>query len=413
MPPVALSGLPADLGNLRVDDGAGPAYLEALAARLAERGAHIEVEEPEYLSPALLLERFHEWGRESISVVRSDASLLSRMEIGRWAETSAARRALDRASRALSVRGRLRAARDRWWARVASAEFWRGARSAATEDEWRWLTSSYTVLLYHRLAGELTPGQERVDVAPAKFDAQMALLRRLRFRPLEPGQLDGLTSPGASIGHRSMLVTVDDAFRDVVRPLLRHADLRPELFVPTAAVGGEADWLDGVRVASWEELRALSRSGVRFGGHSRRHLDLTTLTEEEAQAEIRGSGEDLRHALGVRPSSFAYPNGRHGERERQLVRAAGYSHAFATTTGRNGPGTDRYALNRVSVKAWDSRLSFLWKAFTGVQPPERWERWLLIRAGIERRLARAVRGARPRGRAASRQTPEPSLRPEP
>jgi hypothetical protein len=86
MPPVALSGLPADLGNLRVDDGAGPAYLEALAARLAERGAHIEVEEPEYLSPALLLERFHEWGRELIS-----ASLLSRMEIGRWAETSAAR----------------------------------------------------------------------------------------------------------------------------------------------------------------------------------------------------------------------------------------------------------------------------------------------------------------------------------
>jgi hypothetical protein len=270
MPPVALSGLPADLGNLRVDDGAGPAYLEALAARLAERGAHIEVEEPEYLSPALLLERFHEWGRELISVVRSDASLLSRMEIGRWAETSAARRALDRASRALSVRGRLRAARDGWWARVASAEFWRGARSAATEDEWRWLTSSYTVLLYHRLAGELTPGQERVDVAPAKFDAQMALLRRLRFRPLEPGQLDGLTSPGASIGHRSMLVTVDDAFRDVVRPLLRHADLRPELLSrrPRSAArptGSTACALRAGRSSERSRGRACASAGTAAG----------------------------------------------------------------------------------------------------------------------------------------------------
>jgi peptidoglycan/xylan/chitin deacetylase (PgdA/CDA1 family) len=413
MPPVAVSDLPADLGDLRVEDGAGPARLEALAAQLAERGARAEAEEPEYLSINLLLERFHEWGRESIVVVRSDPSLLSRMEIGRWAETTAPRRAVDRASRALSARARLPGARDRWWARVAAAEFWRGARSAATEDEWRWITSSYTVLLYHRLAGELRPGQERIDVPPAKFDSQMALLRRLRFRPLEPGRLDRLAAPGACVGRRSVLVSVDDASRDVVLPLLRHADLRPELFVPTGGVGGEADWLDGVSLVSWEELRALSRSGVRLGGHSRTHPDLTTLTDDEAEAEIRGCAEDLRRALGAAPSSFAYPNGRHGERERRLVRAAGYSHAFATTTGRNGPGTDRYALHRVSVKAWDSRLSFLWKALTGEQPPQRWERWLLVRAGIERRLARAVRGARPRGRAASRRTPEPPPQPEP
>jgi hypothetical protein len=70
---------------------------------------------------------------------------------------------------------------------VADAAFWAGARAAATGEEWARLTaSSYVVLTYHRLAGDRTPGQERLDVDPAMFRRHLRWLRRLGFRPLSP-----------------------------------------------------------------------------------------------------------------------------------------------------------------------------------------------------------------------------------
>ena len=40
------------------------------------------------------------------------------------------------------------------------------------------------MLLYHRLAGELKPGQERLDVPPAQFARQLRLLRRAGLHPV-------------------------------------------------------------------------------------------------------------------------------------------------------------------------------------------------------------------------------------
>ncbi|HET9593617.1 MAG TPA: hypothetical protein VFP17_11950, partial [Solirubrobacterales bacterium] len=138
-------------------------------------------------------------------------------------------------ARALAPRSR------RWRELAEDLAQWKRLREEASETEWRRLTSSYAVLVYHRFAGELKPGQERIDLDPRRFRRQLRLLRALGFRtlPLEEivafhaGELNDLP-------RRRFAITVDDAMADAVEPLRRSAKLAPQLFVPTAEVGKSA-----------------------------------------------------------------------------------------------------------------------------------------------------------------------------
>ena len=333
-----------------------------------------------------MVERAELRGRLAVEALRSDPRRLAGTEAGTWFDAGwkrrIVRRALARLPRSL---------------RPSDAAFWAGVRSTASRAEWRRLTrSSYVALYYHRLAGDGKVGQERLDVAPERFDRQIRLLRLLRFRPLAPLDLQAFHAGELTdLPPRSYLVTVDDGFRDCVEPLLRHADVRPQLFVPTQEVGGRSWWAGEEPLASWEELERLASAGVAIGSHTRRHASLPELDGPALVDELEGSRRDLEARLASVPL-LAYPHGRSDAASRSAARAAGYRAAFTTDPGRNGAGTDPYRLRRIGVKAWDSRLSFLWKVATGELLPARWEAWRIRRArpsSLRRRAKRAGRAA--------------------
>jgi peptidoglycan/xylan/chitin deacetylase (PgdA/CDA1 family) len=380
---------------------AGAGGHEAVAVRLWRLGARLTWSESSpAIPPRVLVRRFREWGVGSVAVLRRDPELLPELALGGWFESALAVRAARRAGAAATRATAVLRNTPYVLGLAADLAFWGGVASATTPDEWSLLTRGYTALLYHRLAGELKPGQERVDVPPQKFDGQMRLLRRLGFETLAAAELADVHARRQPVPRRTAVVTLDDAFADAVEPVLRHASLHPLVFVPTAEPGLPVPWLGGEEVASWEQLRELADAGVDLGGHTRSHVDLVAADDATAEVEIRGSRDDLSERLGITSLAFAYPHGRHGSRERILTRTTGYSFAFTTSTGRNGVGTDAFALRRVSVKAWDSRLSFAFKLFTGEQPPAPWERWLLLRAAIAGRLGQALHFGRARARAA-------------
>jgi peptidoglycan/xylan/chitin deacetylase (PgdA/CDA1 family) len=172
---------------------------------------------------------------------------------------------------------------------------------------------------------------------------------------------------------------VDDGLLDAVGPLQKQAAAAPQLFVSTAELRGSAHWLDGEPTMGWEDVERLLAAGVAVGSHARTHRSLTEQDPAALEEEIAGSLADLRALLTAPVPVIAYPNGRHDEAVRAAVEAAGYEAAYGTEKGRNGAGTDRFCLRRVSVHAADGSLAVLWKVMTGEPVPALFRWWRRVR----------------------------------
>jgi peptidoglycan/xylan/chitin deacetylase (PgdA/CDA1 family) len=342
----------------------GAATAEAIAVRLRRRGVPLRWAEPDALShPRALLELCRARGRSSVELWRADPSLLTELQLGAWSQASFVHRVARRLPLHALHKGRLlRLAAER--------NFWAGVRQAASALEWRRLTACYTALVYHRLAGDGKPGQERIDLRPQRFARQLRLLRRFGFRPLSPEELLAFHG-GGGLPRRAFVITVDDGTTDCRGPLVDHLAFAPQLFVCTGVVGGAATWLDGEPLLSWDELAFMVSEGIAVGGHGRTHRPLDGLDNAELESEVAGSLSDLVERLAEPLRVLAYPNGRHDHAVRAAAISAGYQAAWTTVKGRNGLGTDPWCLRRISIHAADGPLAALWKVVTGEPPPWR------------------------------------------
>jgi hypothetical protein len=101
---------------------------------------------------------------------------------------------------------------------------------------------------------------------------------------------------------------------------------------------------------------------------------LTGLDPGEVVDELTGSLSDLRAELDASIDVIAYPYGDHDLNVRRASLESGFRAAYTTAKGRNGVGTDRYCLRRVSVHGADGTLAVLWKVLTGEGLPRGWLR---------------------------------------
>jgi peptidoglycan/xylan/chitin deacetylase (PgdA/CDA1 family) len=378
-PPVhRVSGPAALLDEAAAGLPAGPASAEAIAVRLRRRGVTLGEGEPALLDRAALLEWSRARGAHSVALVRAAPDLLPELQLGAHHQALAGKRAARRLlSRLPPAAPAARTARGRALKPLADAAFWAGVRSAATRAEWLRLTRGYTALLYHRLAGEMKPGQETLDLPPERFAAQMRLLRALRFHPLSLAEAAAFhADPRAVLPRRACLVTADDGFADCTPVLIAHAARRPALFVPTQEAGGRARWNGGEPVSGWDELTGLRAAGGELGAHSRTHADLPELPDDRLDDEVGGALADLERRAPGAPPTFAYPYGHHDARVREAARRAGVAIAYTTAVGANGAGTDPWCLRRATVKAYHSLPAFVFLALTAEHLPVRWDRRL-------------------------------------
>jgi len=368
----------------------GAAGAEAAAVRVRREGVPLRWGKPDDVPNVRTLIRFcHERGRSSVAIARQDPALRGELQIGAWFHAPLFARMVRRFASRLPGRA-LAAARSPRTLRVAAdAAFWAGVRSAATRSEWQRLTArSFVALVYHRLAGDGKPGQEKLDISPARFANHLRLLRALRFHVLSADDVLASLRGEIDVPRRSVVLTFDDGTIDCLDPLRRHARQAPILFVPTREVGGPAHWLDGEPTMSWDDVRALARCSVGVGAHARHHRPLAGLHPAELADEVAGSLVDLRRELPAAIAILAYPNGSHDLDVRTATEAAGFEAAFTTEKGKNGLATDPFCLRRISVHRFDGPLAFAWKAATGESPP----RWLgpLGRRRLERGALPAV-----------------------
>ncbi len=120
------------------------------------------------------------------------------------------------------------------------------------------------------------------------------------------------------------------------RPILNAAGLKASYGIITGEVGSSP-------YMSWSNITTLKNEGNEIAGHSRTHPDLTTLTSAQAQAEVKGSFDDLV-AQGFVPKSFLYPVGGVNPAIEQITKNAGYSGSRGSYWGLNSPTANKYAL---------------------------------------------------------------------
>lgn len=181
-------------------------------------------------------------------------------------------------------------------------------------------------LAYHGV-GEVPLGRDphRLFVAPRHFRSHVERLRVWGYRLVTFGELARLAGEGSAEGHAAL--TFDDGPVDNVEalaPLLDELRVPATVFLVSGWLGRPYPWAPETRLVTEDEARALQRSGLEIGAHTRTHADLSALRYEEALDELAGSKRDLEEMLDAPVEVAAYPFGRASADTIRACRDAGF-----------------------------------------------------------------------------------------
>jgi peptidoglycan/xylan/chitin deacetylase (PgdA/CDA1 family) len=191
------------------------------------------------------------------------------------------------------------------------------------------------ILMYHRI-DRITPDlpslTRALTVSPAVFSQQMGWIESHGYHTITQLQLWDALMHGRPLPAHPVLVTFDDAYRDVVAyaaPVLRHEHEHATAYVITDRLshGRRSPWM------LWTQLRLLERDGFDIGSHTVSHADLVAVGPTEARLQLRSSRFALQNFLDHPVQWLAYPYGRVDLAVEQLAQAAGYVLAVTTQGG--------------------------------------------------------------------------------
>ena len=130
-------------------------------------------------------------------------------------------------------------------------------------------------------------------------------------------------TPGA------VALTFDDGFRNFLEyglPVLERYHLPATVFAVSGHCGRQNDWsarsgisVPSLPLMSWDGLKEIAGAGIDLGAHSIHHPDLTRLTREQAEGELRDCRAELEDRTGRTVESVAYPYGSSTPAVRQLA----------------------------------------------------------------------------------------------
>ncbi len=277
---------------------------------------------------------------------------------------------------ALAAAGRLipgGGRRQVWYGFITRYTFWLGVRTATSRREWKRATRGVPVLMYHAFDEGET--DDRFIVSRREFERQTALLKLLRYRTLLFDDLVALLRSGEELPPRSVVITIDDGYRDnleIAWPILRRRRMTPTIYLVSDRIGGHNNWdsdggagIAGRPLLSAEEVEKLRGEGVRFGAHTRTHPPLPESGDERLALETRGSREELKRLLGDPVRSLAYPYGDFDQRVANATEAAGFEGACTVESTLVNRGEDPMQVPRLEIRGEDSLATFLRKIWFG------------------------------------------------
>lgn len=233
------------------------------------------------------------------------------------------------------------------------------------------------VLMYHRIGQPKNDWEARYCIPPELFAAHMYRLADKGMRACSLAEFIGWLEDGKELPDGSFLLTFDDGFLSVLEhaaPVLQSLSWPATMFLVSQLIGKTDEWCRNdpanptgatYPLLNLEQLGQLREAGFELHSHTRRHPDLTTLSDEELLEELTGSQRELEQLLNQPVHYLAYPYGRHDERVMQAARNAGYKAAFSTRSGFNRRDVNRFQIRRLDIYGTDTPSMLLRKIHFG------------------------------------------------
>jgi peptidoglycan/xylan/chitin deacetylase (PgdA/CDA1 family) len=214
------------------------------------------------------------------------------------------------------------------------------------------------ILMYHYVR---TPPSLKTDwlgyklsVSPADFNAQMDLLSRHGFHPVDFNDVRAYFAGTAPLPANPVVITLDDGYADLYTsayPILAAHGFKAVAYIVSGFVGQP-------RYASAAQVVQMDENGIEIASHTVDHANLARSSYASVMHELVDSKLRLERLVGHPVLDFAYPSGQFSAQVVSEVIRAGYDTAVTTMTSVDHSVADRYLWTRVRVGGGESLAEF-------------------------------------------------------
>jgi len=236
------------------------------------------------------------------------------------------------------------------------------------------LTKKIPIFMYHSI--ESMPKStimRSLHVPPRRFKFQMWILNLFGYKGLSIRELRPYLTgekKGKVVG-----ITFDDGYQNVLTnaaPILKKYNFTSTCYIVSNCIGSSNIWdspnkitqrplMSEMEVGSWIGL------GMDIGAHTKNHIDLTSISKEEAKKEIGDCKIELERKYKVKVNDFCYPFGRFNKTISEITRDLGYLSATTMKRGKVNLESDIYTLPRIPINYRTLPHLFLIKLLTNYE----------------------------------------------
>ena len=209
------------------------------------------------------------------------------------------------------------------------------------------------IFMYH----SVSDGPSPLCLPLSVFREQMERISQLQLKVVPLSQW----ADSGEQGKGSVVLTFDDGYKDIVSGVLPELEKRgwaATIFLASKLIDAGRDQSTPCgELLSWSDAEQLVKAGWEIGSHTRRHRDLTSLSDSELEMEIGDSRKEIEERLGCSVTSFAAPYGYVNDSVLKYIRRH-YKRAVGTRLGKASSESDPFDLPRLEIHYFRSLSRF-------------------------------------------------------
>ncbi len=181
------------------------------------------------------------------------------------------------------------------------------------------------VLMYHNTDYIFSEEQALSSISPEMFESHLSAFKEKGYNAISVSDYVTYFTTGKRLPEKPFIITFDDGYRSnytYAFPLLKKYDMKAAIFVVTGMMGVTETAFPHF---DWDLAGEMQKSGyIEIYSHTNSHNDLSTLTDAQAQFELRRSKLEIERNLGINCNVFAAPYGMYSQQTVSIADDLGF-----------------------------------------------------------------------------------------